>query len=135
MKFYLIALINVLPIGLLYFGFSAEEVLFAFWLEMVGFVVIYSLLCLFVPPEREDEEQESTPLTISVPFVSSRVGSAQPFDRIPPIYFESVKYTTGGIFLGGAFWAVSGTILIDYSTPTIACHTIALDRSISRVHL
>ncbi|WP_204365905.1 hypothetical protein, partial [Halobiforma nitratireducens] len=50
--------------------------------------------------------------------VSNRPGSVQPTKYIPPIYYKYTKYTTGGIFFGGAFWALSGTLLVDYANPT-----------------
>lgn len=109
---------NLLPLaGIAFLGWRAPDVLFVYWVEIGSLVVLYSGLTLFAQREPNPDERTVSPVTIPVPFLSSRSGSTRPVDSLPPIYYRNVRYAAGLFVWGLGFWLCLSMLMVVLPSP------------------
>lgn len=103
--------------GIAVLGWRAQNVLFVYWVEIGSFVVIYSGLTLFAEREPSPEGRTVSPVTLPVPFLSSRSGSARPVEWLPPVYYRNVRYAAGLLVWGLGFWLCLSLLMVVLPSP------------------
>lgn len=114
----LVFVTNLLPIaGLLLLNWRLPEALFAYWVDIALFTVLYTGLVLFAQQEPQSDKRTIELPAIPVPFVTGRSGSVRPIERLPPIFPRNVSYAVGILPFGLFFWFFTASLLFAYSDP------------------
>ncbi|NEU56796.1 DUF6498-containing protein [Halorussus sp. MSC15.2] len=111
---------NLVPLaGIAFLGWRVQNVLFLYWLEIGLVVVIYGGLTLFAERKPNPESRTVSPMTVSVPFLSSRSGTTRPVEWLPPIYYRNVSYAAGLLVWGLGFWLCLSVLMVVLPSPVV----------------
>lgn len=68
---------------------------------------------------RTPENRTVSPVTLSVPFLSPRSGTARPVEWVPPIYYRTVSYAAGLLVWGLGFWLWLSVSMVVLPSPVV----------------